>query len=207
MGQAWTAVLVWQEIRHGLYSSYPVDRAQTFFAHDYTYEWERPDGTKYRSINGYKLMETSYKGNQLVNDVIKEVIRHSGSPELMVAWVGEYYHGWEDEDQSKLIEIVNGPWEINLRHTPDEQATFEPVVICCDELKQCIRCTPEPGKEGHEIAALPLLCAIGNGAGGGDYSGSNMELVGTWAFKPITVRSEIPEGYEDLTDVFKEEWE
>ncbi|MBQ7621199.1 MAG: hypothetical protein IJV47_05515 [Candidatus Methanomethylophilaceae archaeon] len=212
MGQAWTAALIWSE-KHGKKYSHDVEKVETFFAHDYVYEYSYTDsdgqvrtGT---SINGYKLMETSYKGNQLVNDFIKEMVGHRESPVLRAAWIGEYYDGseFEDGDYHSLIDAVNSPWEMSFRHEADDDATFEPVVICCDELRQYIRCTPDPGKEDLEIASLPLLCAVGNGLGGGDYYGSRIELVGSWAFKPLTLRNEEPGGYDDLTDVFVEERE
>ena len=54
------------------------------------------------------------------------------------------------------------------------------------------------------IHPLPLLMAEGNGRGGGDYYGSDMELVGTWARCVISVERQVPEGYSELVCNFTE---
>ena len=43
------------------------------------------------------------------------------------------------------------------------------------------------------IHPLPLLCASGNGAGGGDYEGTNKGVIGTWAYDRIGVTNELPD--------------
>jgi hypothetical protein len=40
---------------------------------------------------------------------------------------------------------------------------------------------------------LPILTAEGNGRGGGDYNGPNMDLVGTWARDVISMEHEAPD--------------
>lgn len=55
------------------------------------------------------------------------------------------------------------------------------------------------------IHPLPLLCADGNQRGGGDYYGSNEELVGLWAYDRIGVGNEIPSNFKtELIVTFKE---
>ena len=57
------------------------------------------------------------------------------------------------------------------------------------------------------IHPLPLLTAYGNGQGGGDYYGSDMDKVGIWAFDHVYTSDEVPEGYEELVVDFKEDTE
>ena len=57
------------------------------------------------------------------------------------------------------------------------------------------------------IHPLPLLIAHGNGQGGGDYYGSDMDKVGIWAFDHVYTSDEVPEGYEELVVDFKEDTE
>lgn len=45
------------------------------------------------------------------------------------------------------------------------------------------------------IHPLPILTAEGNGRGGGDYHGTSMDLVGTWARDELSVEAAIPEGF------------
>ena len=55
---------------------------------------------------------------------------------------------------------------------------------------------------------FPLLCADGNGRGGGDYEGTNMELIGSWAFDRIGVANELPKNIKtELVVEFKECYE
>lgn len=51
---------------------------------------------------------------------------------------------------------------------------------------------------------LPLLTCIGNGKGGGDYQGTSMERIGSWALHPLAI---LPEGlpepdgeWEDISE-------
>ena len=54
------------------------------------------------------------------------------------------------------------------------------------------------------IFALNLLLAVGNGLGGGDYHGENVDLVGSWAGDSIGLEDELPEGFEELKVGFTE---
>lgn len=52
---------------------------------------------------------------------------------------------------------------------------------------------------------LPLLCADGNGRGGGDYYDLNKEVVGYWAYNRIGVTNnvkDIPNDYTELEITF-----
>jgi hypothetical protein len=50
----------------------------------------------------------------------------------------------------------------------------------------------ENGNYQLTIHPLPLLCADGNGRAGGDYSGNNMSLIGSWAYNRIGITNELP---------------
>ena len=201
MGQAWTVALSWKKDHRTLYGGYDVDMVETYFAHDYVYEWTDEQGRVSKHINGYKLMETSYVGNQMVNDVVRGLIGHRDD-HPMLTWVGEYTEYAEDEHINDLIRMVNNPFEHSIRHEAVQDANPPKVWILCPDLGQYVRY--DPGKDRGEIAAIALLCAFGNGLGGGDYSGTAMELVGKWVGHELRVCDTEPEG-EDLTGMFKEE--
>ena len=55
------------------------------------------------------------------------------------------------------------------------------------------------------IFALNLLLAVGNGLGGGDYSGEDEQLVGHWAGDSIGLEDEIPDGFTELSVGFTED--
>jgi hypothetical protein len=48
-------------------------------------------------------------------------------------------------------------------------------------------------KKNAGLHPLSLLTAEGNGRGGGDYDGPNMEMVGTWARDVISMENEAPD--------------
>ena len=55
------------------------------------------------------------------------------------------------------------------------------------------------------IHPLPLLCCNGNQRGGGDYYGTNEQLVGSWAYDRIGVTNELPNDItEELVVTFEE---
>ena len=49
---------------------------------------------------------------------------------------------------------------------------------------------------------LPILCAEGNGEGCGDYEGNNKELAGIWARDLISLETEKPTDFAELTPRF-----
>lgn len=63
---------------------------------------------------------------------------------------------------------------------------------------------PQYNENEWTIHPLPLLCADGNGRGGGDYSGSDMDKVGVWAYDRIGISNEIPNDFTELVVNFDE---
>ena len=64
-------------------------------------------------------------------------------------------------------------------------------------------------KEPMVINPIILLCAIGNGEGGGDYDYHdpvNKELVGTWAWDELQIMDEIPPTYQHVDVKFYENY-
>lgn len=64
--------------------------------------------------------------------------------------------------------------------------------------------------QGMCLHPLSLLTALGNGFGGGDYHGTNEELVGSWCLDTISFESYdiknklIKKGFKALDVIFKE---
>lgn len=54
------------------------------------------------------------------------------------------------------------------------------------------------------IHPLPLLCCSGNQRGGGDYYGTNEQLVGSWAYDRIGVTNDVPQDFTELVVTFEE---
>lgn len=144
---------------------------------------------------GLKLMEHSYFFNNYVNSVCKKLVN---KPHY-VAWVGDY------ADEDDYVERENADMlraMVNFRHIhkgtqlESKSAPYGYVghLLVNHSKKQFIDMTDyyrnsvlNYGKERkgeYVIHPLPLLTAVGNGKGGGDYRSSkalNQEDVGLWA--------------------------
>lgn len=173
---------------------------------------------------GAKLMEHSYVGNSYVRAyeyLLAE--RYNGYP---FVWIGDYAdeHNGENvydlaceycEQQANRIAKRQGFRNENEYYEVipyDEKVTYK-YILNYD--KKCFVRIPKMSnkkdKNGYPeltIHPLPLLCADGNQRGGGDYYGSNEELVGLWAYDRIGVGNEIPSDFKtELIVTFKEKYE
>jgi hypothetical protein len=172
--------------------------------------------------NGLKLMEHSWVGNDFVGAVMK--LLSPGQPwyKKPIVWAGDYY-GEDIEDIEDNTDLEEGK-EINYYFRCDDNNKIKPLGIMSPEeqkralivnhtTKEYVRCgcCPEGSKgrwnEGMQVHPLPLLTALGNGRGGGDYYEQypDYDKVGSWAECEISVEFEIPDGYTELIMGFIEE--
>ena len=171
--------------------------------------------------NGAKLMEHSYVGNNFVKAAMRMIEFIGQGKAVPFVWCGDYAdpvdtpnhpvtkdekgypvgginlysctHAWiglnrkskEYEELKKTLQNVS----VNKKH-----------YIINETKKQFVR-IPDNEKDKFVIHPLPILCADGNGRGGGDYGyyeSKNMKLVGTWAHDEIRLGTKADtEGYED----------
>jgi hypothetical protein len=146
----------------------------------------------HRLDNGLKLMEHSYLGNAVPGAV---EARLAQSP-ARVVWAGDYADEEPDgttlyfiADQSPLLD--GAPVKYRYLCNLDKGLHVDLDGI-------------EEEDYGFRINPLPLLCSEGNGRGGGDYHGTSMELVGSWARDLIAVSDTEPENSELLVPGFHE---
>ena len=118
-------------------------------------------------------------------------------------WCGDYA-----DDQAIHHYIWNCDNEKSLPNP--EEFTLDGKFIINHSRKEYIDCDKYKerslDKDGWCIHPLPLLTALGNGRGGGDYYENcpNVEQVGCWAGDLISVEDSKPEGFEELTIYFME---
>lgn len=152
--------------------------------------------------NGYKLMEHSYIGNNFV-----EAVEYLLSPLGMfyksrLVWAGDYADA-EPETDENLYVISSNEQNDGKKSHPQRYDMSQYRFIVNHTKKQYVDKNLElTGR--FDIHPLPLLTAEGNGRGGGDYKGDDMELVGTWARDIISLELETPLGYEELVCEFGE---
>lgn len=188
----------------------------------------KESASSYTFHEGAKLMEHSYVNNLLVNCVEEKLLN---KPTRLV-WAGDYA---DPEDGKKkgpnLYDLSDGQGKVMFADFPQKgfnelwDATTEQLkewypawgkmvelgkgdifVLNHDKKQYYVR----PKRlDDMVINPLPLLTAEGNGRGGGDYEGTNMELVGTWSrdlIEYVTDKGTVPYDYTLIEPSFKEEY-
>lgn len=145
--------------------------------------------------NGAKLMEHSYIGNSFVSAVENLLSNSTGK---CLVWAGDYakeeadtgktlYMMCVDDNYPRIKGIHGMMFDFAINHTKKQYVNLSTL-----------------RKYGSRIHPVPLLCAEGNGNGGGDYYGSNKGYVGLWARDEISFVNELPEGYTEIKPNFRE---
>ena len=166
----------------------------------------------YNFYNGVKLTEHSWIGNHFTDAFSVLIYKQP----RRVAWVGDYADDSDGSAYDKAMkfnpdffEDVYGenapePEDVPLlshfdyknkyliNHT---QKLYIPLNDYCFESDKWI------------MYPVSLLCAVGNGLGGGDYRGNDRDFVGKYAFDEISIEDEVPDGFVmDNIPHFYEDW-
>lgn len=148
----------------------------------------------YDHFSGLKLMEHSWLANDFVNGVLEAI----WDEPCQVAWVGDYAAKDKDFDGRYTDAVYRAVWgedglpEARFERMPETHKDGYLVDVTrgryvdLAEYAKAATYKPKWASEGGWcIHPLPLLTAIGNGRGGGDYHGEHMEMVGAWAMDEI----------------------
>ena len=151
-----------------------------------------------------KLLEHSWLGCNIADAVAEEM---HGDP-LRLAWIGDYsYDGDEVEVATHGDVNFDCVWKRDHKHTfprpYDNVFDYRGKWLVNHDKKLAVSfdeyIAASKTKYGT-IAPFPLLAAIGNDSGGGDYreGGTDYDKVGTWAWDLISIEDARPDGYEDF---------
>jgi hypothetical protein len=158
-----------------------------------------------------KLLEHSWLGCDIADAVAYEMYKNP----MQLAWIGDYADNgdevevitngdisyeevWGNDDSKHVFPAYkndfdySGKWLVN--HDKKLAMSFDKYIA-------------ESKTKYGTIAPFPLLTAIGNGRGGGDYRDEYpcYDEVGTWAWNSISIEDAKPDGYEEFSVVFKEQ--
>ncbi len=144
--------------------------------------------------HGAKLMEHSYMNTDIMNTVEFLICSHSKYYQSRIVWAGDYADNETNEDYnlyylgkySNAFDMVyhNVNYNYIVNHTKKEYV--------------------DKSKCNNSIHPLPLLISEGNGKGGGDYDGVNLELCGYWSRDVISMEESLPLDYIELIPEFNE---
>lgn len=169
--------------------------------------------TTYQTHDGAKLTEFSWVRSAFMNGICGMLYRKglsfSERDEFRaprVAFIGDYWDGAEVKEDWVLACTL--AWH-SYGDVMDEKVPMcadmpyawqneyaKPMYFVNRDKFEYFTIDPDD-YVNNELNPLGILCAVGNGRGGGDYKGTHMELVGSWAFDHIEIVDEEP------TDLYK----
>jgi hypothetical protein len=160
--------------------------------------------------NGAKLMEHSYIRNTYMSAVewLLSPLGHFWKSRIV--WAGDYADPEVHDSYPDGKLVAKTLYELAQDEEGKEFAIGERDMSAYHFLvnhtkKQWVdKRKVREDERGFRIHPLSLLTAEGNGRGGGDYSGKNENLVGSWARDVISVEKAAPAGYEELECEFSE---
>ena len=171
-----------------------------------------PNTVKVFSFPGsLKLTEHSWNDNSDVAEVMNEVADASVRPghEVRVAWVGDYSGHWYEPGDGKADiheEAYALAWGEYAAVKPTRgHRAYGRMYAVNDDLREAVEIWGVDHSGDLErlhgqwwMCAWPILNAVGNGEGGGDYHGPNESLTGTWAYDRQRILHDVPKGYRLL---------
>ena len=190
------------------------NRNGTYTAYDRTV---KKDGEKCGYV-GAKLTEHSWIGNWTMDSLSAKIYKNP----LRITWVGDYADQMQEEDitnSSLTIDLViqlykHGQNAKTYKSLDYQDFSYDNKILINHDERTFIDMN-EYIKNSQVYAEwclhpLSILTAIGNGYGGGDYDGSDMERVGSWANDLISFDEKAEEddliarGYKRISVKFKE---
>lgn len=169
-----------------------------------------------RSIDGEytfaKLMEHSWWLNPFCNAFAENLYNEEGR----VCWVGDY--AGEDGDfdfnlnSAFYVPTYKEVWgeTVKLYDSTASEFTLDNKFLLNHDTKEYVDLNDYREKSVDNnswvIHPLPLLTAVGNDRGSGDFHEGNIgyEFVGTWAWHLISISDTAPKNYKKFDVVFKE---
>lgn len=157
--------------------------------------------------NGLKLMEHSWVGNDFT-EAFSETLMNNPTK---VCWCGDYA---EEEECKEFGFEYKDVWKEKreeYKHLKETSFTIKRVGYLVNKTKKeyinLREYIKNSSRGGWCIYPLSLLCALGNGRGGGDYHEvfPCIDFVGKWAFDEVYFTNDLPEGYQKLDLMFVEE--
>lgn len=167
--------------------------------------------------NGLKLMEHSYVGNEFVNKVLASLADEPGR----LCWLGDYADEGDFErlgvdkalsrmmlsSMSMFAAEEDDEENLYLHYSKEAAPDVGGMLVVNRSKKEYVDMkryeeTAPEDQFGMKIHPIPLLTAVGNGKGGGDYRGSNMDLIGRWCCDEIQTAKDASglEDYKDITE-------
>lgn len=156
-----------------------------------------------------KLMEHSWWYNEFVSTICHKIYK---TPKKVI-WVGDYADDADvtnEIEETELKRLCKKAWNCKGYGVKKNDLYLDNLFLVNHTKKIYLDCNAYKANSTNSdnwcVHPLPLLTAIGNGLGGGDYRDINIEDVGCWANDLISIEDVAPKRYTEETYMFKEEW-
>ena len=169
-----------------------------------------------RSVDGEytlaKLMEHSWWLNPFVNSFAAQIYNIKSR----VCWVGDYATEPDDftfaNNSAFYVPNYKEVWgnKVKLLTLHSLDFTLDGKFLLNHDTKEYLDLNEykekSKDKDGWTIHPLPLLTAVGNDRGGGDFHEGNIgyEFVGKWAWQLISIADSFPKNFKPVNIIFKE---
>ena len=168
-----------------------------------------------RSVDGEymlaKLMEHSWWNNPFCNSFANRLYKTKGR----VCWVGDYSNDVDfnfKNNSAFYTPCYKEVWSDGVKTLPSTVTDFtlDHKFLLNHDTKEFVDLDDYKEKsvddDGWTIHPLPLLTAVGNDRGSGDFHEGNIgyEFVGSWAWHLISISDAPPKSYKKIDLVFKE---
>ena len=141
------------------------------------------------------------KAHEFIDDVTRRNAKAKGFYLVKTGWGCTHFEKHYKDGDIEKVEEDYFTEKVITEENANKVDTFK-YIINFDK-KEAVA-MPEFKEDEWTIHPLPLLCASGNGRGGGDYSGINEKMVGAWAYDRIGLDNELPDGIKLIEIEFKE---
>lgn len=120
-----------------------------------------------------------------------------------IVWCGDYYN---EEGEEDYYDKVKDEDNIRPEKFLSEEEQLKAILVNHTTKEYVIYSKMPKDSNGWRMNPLPLLTALGNGRGEGDYYDnlSDSDKVGIWARHILSVEFEVPQDYTELEVRFKE---
>ena len=169
-----------------------------------------------RSVDGEytlaKLMEHSWWLNPFVNSFAAQIYNIKSR----VCWVGDYATEPADfkfaNNSAFYVPNYKEVWgnKVKLLTSHSSDFTLDGKFLLNHDTNEYLDLNEykekSKDKDGWTIHPLPLLTAVGNDRGGGDFHEGNIgyEFVGKWAWQLISIADSFPKNFTPVNIIFKE---
>lgn len=156
---------------------------------------------------GQKLTESSWVGNSYLGAVMALMSPGGKWYKMPIIWDGDYYGGDNGEINYYCISEEDGK-DVFIKGI--KKLSKEDQLKCKlvnHTKKEYVDYQDSPDRDGLIMNPLPLLTALGNGRGGGDYSSSNPNYakIGPWAGNILSIETDdIPDDYKKVFYPFED---